>query len=210
MARARRGRVNLLGIDPVYTRQAEREGRAGDAASVDAPHARSDVVPAGKDIDPSRPDRASVRLEPRHSAEMAVPAEAEPAEPMVPADERPEATTGGIARQVRVGLSAEASERLATLSRERGVSIPVITKALRARVVAGFMSLLDRDERPTDQRVHRGAHTERVFIRLHGSAYERARLWFDPMELGDAAMADAMRPVLARLFEDELRRIADR
>ena len=209
MARARRGRVNLLGIDPGYTRQAEREGRAGDAALVAAPRAEAGALSADKVSDASRAIRETEGSETRGSAEAAVPAEAQAAEPIAPADERSEPTTGGIARQVRVGLSPAASERLATLSRERGVSIAVITKALRARVVAEFMILLDRGERPTDQRIHRGGHTERVFIRLQGPAYERARLWFDPMEFGDAAMADALRPVLARLFEDELRRIAD-
>ena len=113
-----------------------------------------------------------------------------------------------MTRQVRVGLSAKTSEQLAEISREQGVSIAVIGKALRARVIVRFMRLLEKGERPTDQVVHRGGHAERVFVRLQGEPYDRARDWFDPMNLGEAAMADAMRPVLARLFDEELRRIA--
>ena len=210
MVQARRGRVNLLGIDPNYTRQAEREGGAEGLKPSRTP-VENVRTPADERGSSGASGEGLLTAEPHdHEVASAEPRTEERAAGRRSRSRRSPPKPEGMTRQVRVGLSVKASERLAEVSREQGVSVAVIGKALRARVVARFMQLLEKGERPSDQVVHRGGHAERVFIRLQGELYDRAQSWFDPMDLGEAAMTDAMRPVLARFFEEELHRIARR
>lgn len=214
MTRARRGRVNLLGIDPSYTRQAEREGRGVEPTLSTATATATSAEAAGVGLSEARAAqpvaspheaKASKRLDAGPKETEAPPAALPAAEDHQPPSAR--ATAPRFARQVRFSLSPEGTERLKAVSRDQGVPMAVITKALRGRVSADLHRLLEAGQRPDDQRVYRGGHAERILIRLEGAACQRARAWFDPMDFGDDALADAMRPVLARLFEDHLRRL---
>lgn len=215
MARARRGRVNLLGIDPSYTRQAEREGGGADpipeaATLADTASVAVQEMPAAQPVPPVHEAAAphlavSEAVDAEHQDDRAPSAATGMDEGAL--SQPPQAATPRFARQVRFSLSSEGTERLQAISRDQGVAIPVITKALRGRVSADLHRMLQTGQKPSDQRVHRGGHAERILIRLEGAARQRAQLWFDPMELGEDALADAMRPVLARLFEDHLRRL---
>lgn len=187
-------RPSFIGRDPAYTGPHPASRPVAQPADDMAPPPAA--PPADAEADPSRPSAA-----PTPRPQRSTQPRPEASHASAPASD------GACRINAKVHLGESATAHLETIARDTGESPEQLLRYLRQDVASALRALLATDTRPAYPAPPRVGASVRVQLSLRDEDYRRARQWLDPLGIGDHVLRDRLRPVLAALFQERVKRL---